>query len=310
VVSLNIAGLYKTEAGQLEPEQIEELADVRDAFRALLAGQAAEADDRNEPVVFATQEAMGIDAEGRSCNYSNSPYGSVQEGIAATGESYRSHFQSWPCDETGHQGNQLLTNAAEAVGGYFQIPVANVCHNLGAQGVKVRFGPSGGDWMWVVNVHLEVEPFTAVLGFMEVVDWLKEVAGSDWDDLPFLIVGDFNVAADGYDAAVGGTGWSSTACGSPVTGAAHEVASAALEGEFADEGFVHVVDRELWTWRAWAPRRRIDYAVIRNAPDPGWTYGHLLHPTDGGGAYWTDHLGLSVTVRRPPADQIWLLTSR
>ena len=118
---------------------------------------------------------------------------------------------------------------------------------------------------------------------------------------------------EGWDEDYRGTGWSQVQCETEVTGADHEATSIVLEQRFADNAFEHLGDPRFFTGRSWEASKKIDYAVIRNAPAGDWSYGHLYHPiagldSDRPGEYWTDHIGYQVIVRHPPVDQVWLLS--
>lgn len=339
VVSLNVAGLSKPGWNHIVPEQFAPDADEEtrasaqaraDEVKALyvthLTDHAKEAADRNEVVAFATTEATALSmdtsvSKAGACRYLGSPYASVNVASTVLGPAgFVSQYQHFPCgpweDFQGFQGNEILTNAEISPHQISEIPMPFHCHRLGAQFSKLRFGRGEEDWMWLANTHLSLRPDRAREGFEEIVAELKHRAGSDWDELPILIVGDFNLVADGYDKAIGDGDWPPhDICENTFTvfKSDHVEASIALDQAIRENQFVHTVNRALLTAPAKKPGRKIDYALIRNEPAGGWSYGHLLHPvanewSEHSGQVWTDHLGIQVVIRRPAADQIWLLT--
>lgn len=342
VMSLNIAGMSKWESWYLpRPEDRNPRAwyaaygepisahedRIRDAYLDYLDEQIEEAEDRGEALLVATTEATGSSWAG-PCRYLGSPYATVDEGKTfLAGTTFRSIFQGWKCgsdkDFSGYQGNELIADERYgAVSGYheFRIVVLDEhgealgCHRLGAQMARVRFGSGDEDWMWVVNTHLSLIPEAARRGFEQILDELQaRLPRSDWYERPIVVVGDFNLVREGYDDDYAGTGWQQTQCGQTVHGNDHVVESAQLENLFESYGFEHLGDPRFFTGRSWEASKKIDYAVIRNAPAGDWSYGHLDHPIAGPGSdrpgeYWTDHIGYQVIVRHPPIDQIWLLS--
>lgn len=137
---------------------------------------------------------------------------------------YASEYQGFRCgvDEAyfqGYQGNDLLPNAQAEKGKYhdrqFDREHAH-CHRLGAQMHKYRFGSGPGDWRWVVNTHLSLNPAKAATAFDWILDRLKnehKLSNGDWGTLPVLVVGDFNVVYDGHDPRErAGVEWEETIC--------------------------------------------------------------------------------------------------